>query len=117
MLFVEKVSVQPKTVILVVRIRVVDPPERLELLETGLVHDLVVPDDLDGHLLLAPETVPGPDHVGEHPLASVAVHGVPGVQDLSYPHPVIALSIVPVVSQIRILLVLKVVKNREMCFR
>ena len=32
------------------------------------MHDLIVPDDLDGHLLVAAETVPGPHHVGEHSL-------------------------------------------------
>ena len=54
--------------IFVLWVGVVHPPERLELLEARLVHDLVVPDDLDGHLLVAAETVPGPHHVGEHSL-------------------------------------------------
>ena len=54
--------------IFVLWVCVVHPPERLELLEARLVHDLVVPDDLDGHLLVAAETVPGPHHVGEHSL-------------------------------------------------
>ena len=107
MLLVEKVPVEPETMILVIRVRIVDPPERLELLETGLVHDLIVPDDLDGHLLVTPYAVPGPHHVGEDPLAGVAVHSVPGVQDLSYPHPVVTLGVIPVVSQVGILLVLK----------
>ena len=63
--------------ILVIRICVVDPSESLQFLETRLVHDLVVPDDLDGHLLVAPEAVPGPDHVGEDPLTRVSINRVP----------------------------------------
>jgi hypothetical protein len=31
-------------------------------LEACLVHDLVVPDDLDGHLLVTSRTVPGPEY-------------------------------------------------------
>jgi hypothetical protein len=31
-------------------------------LEACLVHDLVVPDDFDGHLLVTPRTVPGPEY-------------------------------------------------------
>ena len=42
------------------------------------MHDLVVPDDLDGDLLVPSQAVPGSHHIGEHSLTGVAVHSVSG---------------------------------------
>lgn len=50
-------------------------------------HELVVPDDLDCHLLAGPGRVSGSDHVTEHPLSCVAVHVVALVQCLADVHP------------------------------
>lgn len=49
-------------------------------------HELIVPDDLHGHLLVGPGVVPGSNDVAEDALAGVAVHIVTLVQDLSYVH-------------------------------
>ena len=91
---------QPDAVIFVLRISVVNPPQDLQLLQAGLVHDLVVPgedhndghdishldleddpqvpDDLDANFLTVSAGVPRPHHVREDALASVAEHLVPG---------------------------------------
>ena len=50
------------------------------------LHELVVADDLDCHLLAGASSVSGPDHVTEHALARVAVHVVALVQCLPDVH-------------------------------
>lgn len=50
-------------------------------------HELVVSDDLDCHLLAGPRSVPGPDHIAEHALTSVAIHIIALVQCLPNVHP------------------------------
>ena len=50
------------------------------------LHELVVADDLDCHLLAGASSVSGPDHVTEHALARVAVHVVALVQRLPDVH-------------------------------
>lgn len=49
-------------------------------------HELVVSDDLYCHLLATSGSVPGPDHVAEHSLTSVAIHIVALVQRLPDVH-------------------------------
>ena len=50
-------------------------------------HHFVVPDDLDGDLVVSLESVPSPDHVAEHSMTCVAKHSVASVQLLPYSHP------------------------------
>ena len=57
-------------------------PPLLSLLPLCL-HHFIVPDDLDGHLLVALERVPGSHHVAEHALARVAVDSVAAIQLLT----------------------------------
>lgn len=46
------------------------------------LHELVVSDDLDCHLLAGPGSVPGSDHIAEYTLASVAINIIALVQCL-----------------------------------
>ena len=41
------------------------------------MHNLIVPDDLDGHLLVAPQAVPSPHHIGEDTLTCVTIDSIP----------------------------------------
>lgn len=50
------------------------------------LHELVVPNDLHGHLLVGPRIIPGSDHVTEHALTRVAIHVVTLIQDFTYVH-------------------------------
>ena len=83
---VEEVSEEAHAVEPVVRVCFVELLEDAQFLEARLVHHLVVADDLDGHLLVGLEGVPGTDHVAEHALARVAVHSVAPVQLLAHAH-------------------------------
>ena len=49
-------------------------------------HHFIVPNDLDGHLLVGLESVPGSHDVAEYPLPGVAVHSVATVQLLTDTH-------------------------------
>ena len=63
MLLMEEVPMKANTVVFVVRIGVVDPPQDLKLLQPRLVHDLIVPDDLDADFLVGFHCVPGSDDI------------------------------------------------------
>lgn len=54
--------------------------------QSGDSHELVVPDDLDRHVLAGSGGVPGSDHVAEDALTRVPVHVVALVQNLSDVH-------------------------------
>lgn len=62
-------------------------------------HYFIVPDNLDGDVLIAPGSVPSSDDIGEHTLAGVSVDRVPVIHGLSDTNSVITLRIVPVVGQ------------------
>lgn len=51
------------------------------------LHEFIVSDDLDCHLLAGPGSVPGSDHIAEYTLASVAIHIIAFVQCLPDVHP------------------------------
>ena len=66
-------------------------------------HNFVVADDFDGDLLAGPVGVAAAHHVGEDALARVAVDRVAAVERLADADAVVALGVVPVVGQVRIL--------------
>ena len=86
MVLVKEVSEQANTMELIVRICLVQLLQNPQLLQSCLVHHLVVADDLDGHLLVGLEGVSRPHHIAEYPLAGVAVHRVPSIQLLANTH-------------------------------
>lgn len=51
------------------------------------LHEFIVSDDLDCHLLAGPGSVPGSDDIAEYTLASVAIHIIAFVQCLPDVHP------------------------------
>lgn len=55
----------------------------------GDSHELIVSDDLNGHLLACPGGVPGSDHIAEHTLARVSINIIAFVQGLPDIHPLI----------------------------
>ena len=61
---------------------IMPPLLSLSLLSLCL-HHFIVPDNLDGHLLVSLERVPGSHHVAEHSLARVAVNCVAAIQLLT----------------------------------
>ena len=48
-------------------------------------HHLIVPDDLNGHLMISFQPVPGTNHIAENSMTSVAKHSVPTIQ--LFPNP------------------------------
>lgn len=83
MVLVEEMPKQSHTMEFIIRIGIIQLLQYLELLQTSLVHHFIVPNDLNRHLQVGLQGVPRPHHITEHPLSSVAVHGVPSVQLLS----------------------------------
>lgn len=83
---VEEVPKEPHAMELIIRISIVELLEDAQLLQTCLVHHLVVPDNLDGHLLVGFEGVPRTHHVTEHPVTCVPIHRVTSVQLLTNTH-------------------------------
>lgn len=86
MVLVEEVPEEPDTVELVVRVGFVELLQDPQLLQAGLMHHLVIPDDLDGHLLVHLQGVARSHHIAEHALARVTVHRVASVQLLADTH-------------------------------
>ena len=68
----------------------------------GYLHDFVIAYDLDSHFLISSGYVSGSDDVGEDSLTCVAVDIVAAVESLSNAHAIVALGVVPIVRQIRI---------------
>lgn len=86
MLLVKEASVQPETVKLVIRIRLVQPSKDLQFFQTSFVHDFVVPDDFDAHFFATTSCVTGTNYVGEHTLASVSKDMISLIQDFTRLH-------------------------------
>jgi len=63
----------------------------------NILHDLIVPDNFDSHVLIGSRRVSCSYYVTEHSLASITVDRVAGIQRLTNPHPIVTLSIIPVV--------------------
>ena len=51
MLLVEEAPVEPETVILVIRIGLVQSSQMLKLLQSGFMHNLVISNDFDADLI------------------------------------------------------------------
>ena len=92
------------TVVLVVRVSVIDSPQDFKLLQPRLVHNFVVPDDLDANFLVGFHGVSSPDNIGKDTLTSVAKHTVSSVHNFADPDSVVAFRVIPVVRQGGILL-------------
>ena len=75
----KEMAEKPDAVKLLVRICIVQLLQDLQLLETCLVHHLVVADNLDGYFLVGFQGVSRSDHVTEHTLSGVAVDSVASV--------------------------------------
>lgn len=84
MVFVEEVSEQSDTVELVLGVSFVEFLEDPQLLETRLVHHLVIPDYLDGYFLARFQEVSCTHHVTENPLSRVPIYRVATIQLLPY---------------------------------
>mmetsp|Transcript_2196 Transcript_2196/g.6342 ORF Transcript_2196/g.6342 Transcript_2196/m.6342 type:complete len:284 (-) Transcript_2196:143-994(-) len=82
--------------------------ENFHLFRCSLAHDVVVPDHFDGHWTVLGSEVHAAQHRGENTLAKGAPHLIPSRDQLADTCPVVALAVVPVRLEIRVVALVQI---------